>query len=38
MSEEESSSGVPMSWVILYVLLALAVTAAAVSFVGGGIF
>lgn len=38
MSQEESSGDVPISWVVLYILLALAVTAAAVSFVGGSIF
>jgi hypothetical protein len=37
MADEESSGRVPISWVILYVLLTLGVTLAAVSFVGGAI-
>lgn len=37
MADEESSGPVPLSWVILYVLLTLGVTLAAVTFVGGSI-
>lgn len=37
MADEESSGQIPLSWVILYILLTLGVTLAAVSFVGGSL-
>lgn len=37
MSAEESSTGIPTSWILLYVLLTLGVAAGAVLFVGGSI-